>query len=92
MNKIVEIFKAWNIKYDPTHAQSELAGKRIEICNAPCDYKSDAVYSRCTVCGCSLKTKIFSPVQGACPKGFWDGVDKEHFEKQNVENYNNLKK
>ena len=91
MNKIVEIFKAWNIKYDPTHAQSELAGKRIEICNS-CEYKSDAVYSKCTVCGCSLKAKIFSPVQGSCPKGFWDTVDRGYDDVQLINNYNNLKK
>lgn len=84
MNKIVEIFRAWNIKYDPTHAQSELAGKRIEICDS-CEYKSDAVYSRCTVCGCSLKVKIFSPVEGACPKGKWNEVDFHHFNTTDID-------
>jgi hypothetical protein len=76
MNKLQEIFKAWNIAFDPNNEQSELASKRIEICNS-CEFKTTTVgINRCSVCGCALKAKVFSPVQGACPKGKWDQIDK----------------
>lgn len=74
MNKIAEIFKSWQIAYDPNEAQAELAARRIEICES-CEHRSDIPIKRCTVCGCALKAKIFSPVRGACPKGKWNGVD-----------------
>lgn len=75
MNKIEEIFKSWNIAFNPNDTQAELAAKRIEICNS-CEYKvSNLGINRCSVCGCALKGKVFSPIQGACPKGKWDEVD-----------------
>lgn len=75
MNKIEEIFKAWNIAFSPDNEQAELASKRIEICNA-CDKKvTNLGINRCSVCGCALKGKVFSPVKGACPEGKWDEVD-----------------
>lgn len=75
MNKIEEIFKAWNIAFDPDKEQAELAAKRIEICNN-CDKKvTNLGINRCSVCGCALKGKVFSPVKGACPEGKWDEVD-----------------
>jgi hypothetical protein len=77
MNKIEEIFKSWNISFNPTEQQNELASKRIEICNS-CEYKvSNLGINRCSVCGCSLKGKIFSPVKGACPEKKWDNVDAQ---------------
>lgn len=74
MNKIVEIFKAWGIALDPNQTQQEQALRRLSVCEG-CEFKSDVPIKRCTVCGCALKAKIFSPVKGACPKGRWDGVD-----------------
>lgn len=75
MNKLQEIFKAWNIAFDPDNEQAELAAKRIEICNS-CDKKvTNLGINRCSVCGCALKGKVFSPVKGACPEGKWDVVD-----------------
>ena len=74
MNKVTEIFKAWKIAYSPEKENTVLAEKRIEICNS-CEFKSEVPYNKCTVCGCSLKGKIYSPVKGACPKGKWDDVD-----------------
>jgi hypothetical protein len=74
MNKIEEIFKSWGIAFNPNDKQAQLAAKRIEICNE-CEFKSDVPVRRCTVCGCALKAKIYSPVEGACPKGKWDEVD-----------------
>lgn len=76
MNKLEEIFKAWNIALNPDSEQNELAVKRIEICNN-CEYKVTNIgINRCSVCGCALKGKVFSPVKGACPKGKWDVIDK----------------
>jgi prolyl 4-hydroxylase len=77
MNKIEEIFKAWNIALDPNEKQAELASKRIKTCNS-CEYKvTNLGINTCSVCGCALKGKVFSPVIGACPKGKWDNIDKE---------------
>ena len=75
MNKIEEIFTAWGISFNPNEVQSELATSRIEICNM-CEYKkNNLLINTCSVCGCSLKAKVFSPIKGACPKGKWDEVD-----------------
>lgn len=74
MNKITEIFKAWQIAYSPDAPQANLAEKRIEICDT-CEHKATHPIPRCKVCGCSLKGKIYSPVKGACPAGKWDEVD-----------------
>jgi hypothetical protein len=75
MNKIVEIFKAWNIAFNPDQPQAELAAKRLAICEE-CEFRADTPIKRCTVCGCALKGKVFSPVRGACPKGKWAVVDE----------------
>jgi hypothetical protein len=75
MNKVEEIFKAWNIAFNPDNEQSELASKRIEICNS-CEFKvTNLGINRCSVCGCALKGKVFSPIKGSCPKGKWDKID-----------------
>ena len=93
MNKIEEIFKAWNITLNPDEKQAELASKRIETCNS-CEYKvTNLGINRCSVCGCALKAKVFSPVKGACPKGKWDEIDgkvkKPLFEGM-IKEYNNI--
>jgi hypothetical protein len=76
MNKIQEIFSAWNISFNPNDNQSELALKRIEICNSCEHKKQNALFKNvCDLCGCSLKAKVFTPVLGACPDGRWDGID-----------------
>lgn len=74
MNKVTEIFKSWKIAYNPLSSQSELAEKRIAICDS-CEFKSTVPFPRCTVCGCALKGKIYSPIKGSCPKGKWDEID-----------------
>jgi hypothetical protein len=76
MNKLVEIFKAWNIALAPDEPQAMLAAQRIAVCES-CEFKDDTPFKRCTVCGCALKAKIFSPVKNACPKGKWAETDKE---------------
>ena len=74
MNKIVEIFKSWQIAFNPNETQNELAAKRLMVCEE-CEFREDKPIKRCTICGCALKGKVFSPVRGACPKGKWDTVD-----------------
>lgn len=77
MNKVEEIFKAWKIAYSPDNNQADLAASRIEICNS-CEHKRTKLgINQCGVCGCALKGKVFSPVQGACPEGKWDTIDKK---------------
>jgi ribosomal protein L37AE/L43A len=87
MNKIEEIFKAWRIAFNPNDAQADLASKRIEICES-CEFKQDIPIgpglhiTRCSVCGCALKGKIYTPVThldpgGSCPKNKWDSVEDE---------------
>lgn len=80
MNKISEIFKSWGISFNPNDKQSKLAIVRLSICEK-CEFKEDVPVKRCTVCGCLLKGKIYSPVKGACPKGKWDDVDNLNFDK-----------
>lgn len=80
MNKITEIFKSWGIAFNPNDAQAELAGKRLEICES-CEHRIDFPVKRCSVCGCALKGKVYSPVEGACPKGKWNTIDSEYFKK-----------
>jgi hypothetical protein len=76
MNKIAEIFTAWGISFNPNDTQSELASKRIEICNS-CEHKKQNVLftNVCELCGCALKAKVFTPVKGACPAGKWNDID-----------------
>lgn len=75
MNKITEIFKSWGIMFNPDDKQADLASERIQICNA-CEQKKESPMIHCGLCGCALKAKIYSPVQGACPAGKWNEVDK----------------
>ena len=86
MNKIEEIFKAWRISFNPNEEQSDIAAKRIEICDA-CEFKDVVevgpleIFTRCKVCGCALKAKMFTPATyrdpgGSCPHGKWMEVEK----------------
>ena len=90
MNKIEEIFKAWGIMLDPNDIQSELARKRMEICDG-CDSKRTAPFSHCGQCGCVLKAKVYSPKIGACPRGKWIAVEMEWEHKKNKQRYTQLK-
>ena len=82
MNKIVEIFTAWGISFNPNDEQAQLAAERIAVCNE-CEFKESKPIQRCTVCGCALKAKIFTPVKDACPKGKWSDVDMKHLNLKN---------
>lgn len=70
MNKIEEIITSWLISYDPNNEQSELAAKRIEICDS-CEFKIVRLnIPICSACGCPLSRKVFTPV-GSCIKKKW---------------------
>jgi hypothetical protein len=90
MNKIVEIFKAWGISFNPNDIQSQLAAARMEICEE-CDSKRTTPLIHCAECGCALKAKIYSPKIGACPRGKWIPVEMEFENKKNKLRYNQLK-
>jgi len=90
MNKIEEIFKAWGIMFNPNDSQTELAGKRMEICDG-CDSKRTIPFIHCGECGCALKAKVYSPKIGACPKDKWMGVEMEWEHKKNKIQYDKLK-
>ncbi len=79
MNKLVEIFKAWGIAFNPDDRQAELAGKRMETCDS-CSNKKTVPVIHCGLCGCALKAKIYSPVKDACPAGKWKQIDEEYFQ------------
>lgn len=79
MNKVVEIFKAWGIAFNPDDKQVDLAANRMEVCDE-CENKKTSPVIHCGVCGCALKGKIYSPVNGACPAGKWNKIDNEYFQ------------
>ena len=95
MNKLKEIFESWAISFNPTDKQLELAGNRMIICDS-CEFKKTNPIIHCSVCGCALKAKIYSPVIGACPKDKWLKVEREwqaKIKEQTIlEEYNKLKK
>ena len=91
MNKIEEIFKAWQISYNPTSLQGELAIKRMEICDT-CDSKRDSPFIHCGECGCVLSKKIYTPVIGGCPRGKWIAVEMDFESKKNKKIYDSIKK
>jgi hypothetical protein len=87
MNKLQEIFTAWGISFNPNDEQSELASKRIEICNGCQHKKQNTIFKNvCELCGCALKAKVFTPVKGACPAGKWDAVDNVHIKEKVMKN------
>ena len=83
MNKIEEIFKAWGIMFNPNDTQSELAIKRMEICNMY-EFKKTNPIIHCGQCGCALKAKVYSPKIGACPIGKWLPIEMEWNTKNNL--------
>jgi rubredoxin len=90
MNKIEEIFKAWGIMFNPNDAQSELAAARMEICDG-CEFKETIPFNRCSVCGCALKAKVYSPKMGACPKAKWMEIEHNWYQQNNKAIYDKLK-
>ena len=73
-----ELFKAWGIEYNPNDKRNELAYKRIEVCNScPNKKEVDGVRNVCSLCGCMLKSKVFTQEMGQCPDNRWDKVENE---------------
>ena len=73
-----EIFKAWGIQYDPNNPKNELASKRIEVCNTcPNKKEMDGVRNICSLCGCMLKSKVFTEEMGQCPDNRWNEVENQ---------------
>ncbi|NBU82866.1 MAG: hypothetical protein EBS55_14600, partial [Flavobacteriaceae bacterium] len=73
-----EIFKAWGIQYDPNDERNELASKRIEVCNTcPNKKEVDGVRNVCSLCGCMLKSKVFTTEMGQCPDDRWNEVESQ---------------
>jgi len=75
-SKISEIVKAWWIASNPTSQQSELAKKRLSICNT-CDSMVDSVVftKKCNECGCPIGKKIFANEMGTCPLQKWNKIE-----------------
>jgi len=75
-SKISEIIQAWWIAENPTSEQSQLAQKRLAICNE-CDSMVDSVVftKKCNECGCPIGKKIFTPKLGTCDLHKWDKVE-----------------
>ena len=96
MNKIQEIFKAWQIAYNPNDLQSALAIDRMQICDT-CDSKKEIPFIHCGECMCALKAKIYTPKTfmdegGSCPEKLWKGVEVQYLKTKNLNRYNELKK
>ena len=71
-----EIFKSWGIDYNPNDERNELASKRIEVCNScPNKKEMEGVKNVCSLCGCMLKTKVFTSEMGQCPEDRWNEVE-----------------
>lgn len=90
-SEVDSIFESWRIIFDPNHPQAQLAAERIKICD-DCSFKittpvlNGDIYTRCTVCGCSLKGKIYTPktykdAGGSCPKELWKSIEEDWLKK-----------
>ena len=77
MNKIEEIFRAWGIAFNPSDEQAQIGSDRIEICNT-CEHKRTSPIIHCGLCGCALRGKIYTPVDGACPAGKWPMLKRQN--------------
>jgi ribosomal protein L37E len=69
---LVNIAKSWIIARNPNEEQKDKAESRITICNK-CPHSGKVLGAEvCTLCGCPLSKKIFSPNgPGECPDGRW---------------------
>lgn len=76
MSTPIDIIRAWWIASNPTPQQSEMAQKRLKICNE-CDSMVDSVVftKKCNECGCPIGKKIFTDVMGSCDLKKWNKVE-----------------
>jgi hypothetical protein len=76
MSKVGQIVKAWWIANNPTPEQSELAKKRLAICEGCDSMVESIVFSyKCNKCGCPISKKIFTNEMGSCDLGKWNKVE-----------------
>lgn len=76
MSKVGEIVKAWWIANNPNTQQSELAKKRLAICNKCDSMVESVVFSfKCKECGCPISKKIFTDKMGTCDLKKWNKVE-----------------
>ena len=79
MTKFEEIVRAWRSKWKPTPAETELAEKRLAICDGCLSrtelIKGNDFFVVCGECSCPLEAKAHSPKKGACDLGKWNNVD-----------------
>jgi hypothetical protein len=85
-----EILKAFLISYKPTKLQSELAEKRLSICNT-CDSKKLVLKKFipthiCGGCKCVIQKKIYTPLKNTCPLNKWNEIESEKYFPSEKEN------
>lgn len=71
LSKIKEIVQAYAAAINPTEEQKRIAEERLKIC-VTCENWEEEPISRCKLCGCLTKGKVFSPNgPEACPAKKW---------------------
>lgn len=87
-----EILAAYKARKNPTEFQTMLAEARLAICEVCPKIKTGIGNIKyCSVCGCVIGGKIFSPKEGACPEGKWNKLDSEKMNCRAVEVLKNKK-
>jgi hypothetical protein len=74
MNKFLEISKSWIASINPSEEQQKRADQRIAACN-DCSFRTYSDIGNfyyCSVCGCPLAGKVYSPIEKSCPKDKWE--------------------
>lgn len=80
MINVLEIIDAWKASFERNPDKVKLAESRLSVCTG-CEFKKEIIKEKnwsmiCKACGCPIKKKIFSKQLNACPKGYWNEVDK----------------
>lgn len=71
LDKIKEIIQSYATAINPTEEQKAVAEQRLQVCMT-CDQWEESPISRCKLCGCLTKGKVFSPNgPDACPLKKW---------------------
>lgn len=68
--KVKEIIKAYAVMINPNDIQSIIALERLAICDS-CEFnKKKLGISKCSLCGCVIKAKVFTD-KNSCPINKW---------------------
>ena len=72
----IDLFKIGSAiltRFNPTPDQIELAKERLEICSTCPSLRGKATEEtgNCSLCGCFVKSKAFTPKRNQCPDGKW---------------------